>query len=120
MRDTTPILRSFDEAKAKEFYLDFLGFSVQFEHRFEPGTPLYMAVQHGDCVLHLSEHHGDASPGAHIRVTVDDLKGYAAALAAKNYKHARPGPPEETPWGTVELTIHDPFGNRLTFMQAET
>lgn len=25
---TTPILRIFDEAKAKEFYIDFLGFKV--------------------------------------------------------------------------------------------
>jgi hypothetical protein len=29
-----PILRIFDETKAREFYLDFLGFSVEFEHRF--------------------------------------------------------------------------------------
>ena len=32
----TPIFRSFDEAKAREFYIDFLGFEVTFEHRFEP------------------------------------------------------------------------------------
>ena len=37
-----PILRMFDEAKAREFYLEFLGFNVEFEHRFEPGTPLYL------------------------------------------------------------------------------
>jgi len=35
-----PILRIFDEAKAKEFYLDFLGFSLGWEHRFEPDAPL--------------------------------------------------------------------------------
>ncbi|MEM6436951.1 MAG: glyoxalase superfamily protein, partial [Cyanobacteria bacterium P01_D01_bin.115] len=38
---TTPILRIFDEAKAKEFYVDFLGFQVDWEHRFQPGMPLY-------------------------------------------------------------------------------
>jgi hypothetical protein len=32
----TPILRSFDEAKGREFYVDFLGFKVDWEHRFEP------------------------------------------------------------------------------------
>ena len=31
---TTPILRIFDEAKAREFYVDFLGFKVDWEHRF--------------------------------------------------------------------------------------
>ena len=39
---TTPILRMFDVRKAREFYLDFLGFKVDFEHRFEPSLPLYM------------------------------------------------------------------------------
>lgn len=37
-----PILRIFDEAKAKEFYFDFLGFRLDWEHRFEEGLPLYM------------------------------------------------------------------------------
>ena len=41
---TVPILRSFDEAKAREFYVDWLGFGVDWEHRFEPGAPLYMQV----------------------------------------------------------------------------
>ena len=35
---TVPVLRSFDEAKAREFYVDFLGFTVEWEHRFEPGS----------------------------------------------------------------------------------
>jgi len=43
-QQTIPILRSFDEAKAREFYLGFLGFKVDWEHRFEPGLPLYMQV----------------------------------------------------------------------------
>jgi hypothetical protein len=30
----TPVLRCFDEAKTREFYLDFLGFKVDWEHRF--------------------------------------------------------------------------------------
>jgi len=37
----TPILRIFDETKAKEFYVDFLGFKVDWEHRFEELTAIY-------------------------------------------------------------------------------
>jgi catechol 2,3-dioxygenase-like lactoylglutathione lyase family enzyme len=37
-----PILRMFDIRKAKEFYVDFLGFKVDWEHRFGPEFPLYM------------------------------------------------------------------------------
>src|ERR1700760_555208 len=95
----TPILRSFDETRARAFYLDFLGFELVFEHRFEPGMPLYMGVRKGDCVIHLSEHYGDATPGSAVRIPVDDVSAYMAELRAKRFGNARPGEPEKTPWG---------------------
>ena len=110
----TPILRIFDEARAREFYVGFLGFKIDWEHRFEPGLPLYLQVSRGGCVLHLSEHHGDCSPGAAMRIEAADLDGLLAELLAKAYKFARPGI-EETPWGSRDLSVKDPFGNRLTF-----
>ena len=110
----TPILRIFDEAKAKEFYVDFLGFKVDWEHRFEPGLPLYMQISKDSCIIHLSEHHGDCSPGAHLRIETTGLDELQQQLLAKNYKYSRPCS-ENTPWGTREMTIADPFGNALTF-----
>ena len=112
-----PILRIFDEHKAREFYLDFLGFKIDFEHRFGDNFPLYLGVSLGQCKLHLSEHHGDACPGAQIRIETDDIDQFVAALAQKNYKYAKPGKAEPTPWGSREVSIADPFGNRLTFWQ---
>ena len=88
---TTPILRIFDEAKAREFYLDFLGFKVDWEHRFEPGLPLYMQVSKGGCVLHLSEHHGDCSPGAAMRIETSDLEAFHAELSSKQSSTHGPG-----------------------------
>lgn len=113
----TPILRIFDEAKTREFYLGFLGFMVDWEHRFEPGLPLYLQVSRGACVLHLSEHHGDCCPGAALRIDVDDIDSLHAELAGKQYGYARPGI-DDTPWGARELSVKDPFGNRLTFTQS--
>lgn len=113
----TPILRIFDEAKTREFYLGFLGFTVDWEHRFEPGLPLYLQVSRGACVLHLSEHHGDCCPGAALRIDVDDIDSLHAELAGKQYGYARPGI-DDTPWGARELSVKDPFGNRLTFTQS--
>lgn len=113
----TPILRIFDEAKAREFYVGFLGFHVDWEHRFEPALPLYLQVSREGCVLHLSEHHGDACPGAALRIACDDIDGLHAELTARQYGYARPGI-ESTPWDTREVTVRDPFGNRLTFTQA--
>lgn len=110
-----PILRSFDEARTREFYLEFLGFEWMFEHRFEPELPLYMGVRRGGCLLHLSEHYGDGSPGAALRIPVDDVAAYATTLRAKAHGNARPGEPKDVPWGGREITITDPAGNRLTF-----
>ena len=110
---TTPILRIFDEAKAREFYLDFLGFRLDWEHRFEPGLPIYMQVSRDGCVLHLSEHHGDGSPGAALRIETSDLDAFHKELEMKRYKYARPGI-DRQPWGR-DMSISDPFGNRLTF-----
>jgi len=62
-----PVLRIFDENAARAFYLDYLGFKLHWEHRFEPGMPAYMQVSRGDCLLHLSGHHGDGAPGAKLR-----------------------------------------------------
>lgn len=63
------------------------------------------------CVLHLSEHHGDCSPGSAIRIQTDALEALQAELHAKQYKYARPSI-EEKPW-SKEMTISDPFGNSL-------
>lgn len=111
-----PILRIFDEAKAREFYVGFLGFRVDWEHRFEADLPLYAQVSRAGCVLHLSEHHGDATPGAAIRIPCAALEELQGELLAKNYRNARPGI-EEQPWGR-DMTVADPFGNRLIFTTA--
>jgi catechol 2,3-dioxygenase-like lactoylglutathione lyase family enzyme len=113
----TPILRMFDIAKAREFYVGFLGFAVDFEHRFEPDLPLYLQVSRGECRLHLSEHHGDCAPGAGIRIAIEGIDAFHAELSSKQYGYARPGI-ESTPWGTREMRVTDPFANRLIFVDA--
>lgn len=115
----TPILRSFDEARTRAFYIDFLGFELVFEHRFEPNLPLYMGLEKGGCTLHVSEHYGDGSPGVAVRIPVDDVTLYAAELRAKEFGNARPGVPALTPWDSREIAITDPAGNRLIFYTDE-
>ncbi|MDQ1144088.1 catechol 2,3-dioxygenase-like lactoylglutathione lyase family enzyme [Bacillus sp. SORGH_AS 510] len=116
MKSPVPIFRIFDEEKAREFYLNFLGFQVDWEHRFEEDFPLYMQVTNGTCVLHLSEHYEDACPGGAIRIEVENLKELHSDLILKNYKYARPGI-ETTPLKTREVRIGDPFGNRIVFFE---
>jgi catechol 2,3-dioxygenase-like lactoylglutathione lyase family enzyme len=111
-----PILRIFDEAKAREFYVGFLGFKVDWEHRFEPGAPIYMRISRDACVFHLSEHHGDGTPGTVVRVAVDQLEAYHQELHGKKYKYYRPGL-EDQEWGTREMKVQDGFGNSIIFFR---
>jgi catechol 2,3-dioxygenase-like lactoylglutathione lyase family enzyme len=115
---TIPTLRSFDEAKAREFYLDWLGFSVDWTHRLEDWAPLYMQVSRDGIVFHISEHHGDGSPGAHVRVNIKGVREYHAELIGKQYKNNRPGL-ERPEWGGTEFTVIDPVNNRITFAEAD-
>jgi catechol 2,3-dioxygenase-like lactoylglutathione lyase family enzyme len=110
-----PLLRSFSEAQAKAFYGGFLGMDVDWEHRFEPGMPLYMQVSRGALVLHLTEHFGDASPHATVFIPMTGVAAFQADLAAKQHPNCRPGIVDQ-PWGR-EMTITDPFGNRLRFCE---
>jgi len=114
-RQTIPILRIFDVSKAREFYCDFLGFAVIMEHRFEPNFPLYMAVERAGLELHLSEHHGDASPGSTALVWMEAIEDFHTELSSKRYGYGRPGL-DRQPWGD-QMEVHDPFGNRIRFCQ---
>jgi uncharacterized glyoxalase superfamily protein PhnB len=111
---TVPILRMFSVEKAKEFYFDFLGFKLDWEHRFHEGAPLYMQISRGNAVLQLSEHFGDGTPGSAIYFYMKGIKDFHQELLAKNYRHARPGIHDQT-WGTIEVMIDDPFGNKIRF-----
>lgn len=110
-----PILRMFDHVLAREFYCDYLGFEWEWDHLYEPDLPVYAQVTRAGAVLHLTEHHGDATPGSGVMVVVPDLAAYRTCLLAKSHRNSRPGL-QQNPWGQT-MTILDPFGNRITFWQ---
>jgi uncharacterized glyoxalase superfamily protein PhnB len=116
LQQAIPILRIFDEDKARAFYIDWLGFTIDFEHRFEPETPLYMGIHKDFIQLHLSEHHGDSTPGSKVYIVCQDIEKYNAKLVAKNYKYYRPSV-EQSFYNTLCMVVQDPFGNKLSFNQ---
>ncbi len=115
---TIPVLRIFSVEKAREFYVDYLGFAVDWEHRFEPSLPLYMQVSRDGLVLHLSEHHGDATPGSRVFVRIRGLDLFHAEIGARDYAYLRPGI-ADAPWGGRVMELTDPFGNRITLAEAD-
>ena len=77
-----------------------------------------MQISLGECLLQLSEHSGDCCPGAAVKIFTDAIEEYVEELVAKEYP---PGVAEqypgvaEQPWGSLDMLLIDPFGNRLIF-----
>jgi len=113
---TRSVFRIFDYAKTLEFYVNWLGFKIDWEHK-QDHTPVYMQVSLGSIVIHLSEHHGDCTPGGKILIeNFIGLKAYQKQLLDKNYTFMRPGI-ETIPWNpdVYSMEVIDPFGNKLVF-----
>ena len=109
-----PILRIFDLEKAKEFYVGWLGFHINWEHRFDENAPLYLEIERDGLTIHLSEHHGDGTPGTNVFVWVNGVKDFHKELIDKKYKYNRPGL-EKTFYGALSCKVIDPFHNQIIF-----
>ena len=116
LQRTIPVLRMFDVAKAREFYIDYLGFKVEFEHRFHDNAPLFMGISRDGVMLYLSEHHGDGSPGVHVIVDTTGVDDLLDELKAKHYRYMNPGIQDQE-WGARELGVVDPSGNKIYFSE---
>ncbi len=113
---TIPVFRIYALDKALEFYVGFLGFTVDWEHRFEPDGPVYMQVSRDGLAIRLSEHHGDGTPGSIVCVATRGVRALHRELNDKKYRHNRPGL-DERDWGSLEVTVIDPFNNRIIFSE---
>jgi len=80
-----PVLRIPDVEKAKEFYTDWLGFSIDREHRFGENFPLYCQIPKNGILIHLTEHYGDCIPGARIRIQMTGVSAFQQQL--KEYRY---------------------------------
>jgi uncharacterized glyoxalase superfamily protein PhnB len=116
-KQTIPLLRIFDEAKATEFYREFLGFQIDWAHRFEDVAPVYMQVSRAGCTFHLTEHYGDCCPGSTVFVWMTGIQEFHAEVSAKSYGYMRPGI-EKTFYDAYCMEVIDPFGNRIRFHEA--
>ena len=119
---TIPVLRIFSVDKALQFYVDFLGFSLDFGGPVAgEGTPFYGQITRCGTSLHLTEHQYDPSPGATILVWMSGLDGLYVELDRRRREVPVWGPAvwipeiEEAAWGARVLTVGDPFGNHLRF-----
>ena len=108
-----PILRIECVEEAKEFYCEYLGFELDWEHYFEPGAPVYMQVSRNGIRLQLSENNRFRS-GSAIYIDTVGLREFHAQLDATSSRFETPDV-TSSPWSTKQMEMEDPFGNLLRF-----
>jgi catechol 2,3-dioxygenase-like lactoylglutathione lyase family enzyme len=115
---TIPVLRVFAETSARHFYLDFLGFTLDFGGPAQGGdSPWYGQVSRPGATLQLTQQPYEPGPGATVDIWISGLSAYRAELLTRDDGVFGPalGVPgiTETFWGARVMTIPDPFGNHL-------
>lgn len=113
-----PVLRVQDWLVAETFYVDYLGFTTQWLHRFDDEAPAYVRVSRDATLLDLSEHHGDGTPGSVVWIPVADIVAFHRDISGRGHPRVRPGIEDDAPGGPT-LSVTDPFGNVLRFCEAD-
>ena len=100
----TPILRVASLDASLAYYVDALGFAIQWRDRG------FACVRRGEAAIMLSE--GDQGhPGTWVYVGVSDADAFHEEVRVRGaiVRH----PPTNYPWGSREVHIADPDGNVL-------
>ena len=101
----TPILRVADLRASVSYFVDILGFGIDWE------TPGFLSVSRDRCCIFLSQ--GDQGmPISWMWIGVADVEALHAELAAKGAKVRQP--PTNFPWA-LEIQIEDLDGNVMRF-----
>jgi catechol 2,3-dioxygenase-like lactoylglutathione lyase family enzyme len=116
MHAAVPTLRIGDYRAARSFYVDALGFGIDWEWREKrdgpDGEPVFLQISRGPLRLYLSRREGDGVPGGGlVHLYVADVDGWQAQMLTRGI--VAEGPPVDQPWGNRELRVRDPDGNQL-------
>lgn len=113
----TPVFRILDYAQALAFYVEWLGFRIDWADR-PIGGPVYLQVARADVVLHLSGHPTDGAPGSLARAEVQGLLAFHYQLLRQPHAFAIPVL-ARAEWNerVLEMAVTDPFGNRIVFCE---
>jgi len=106
-----PTLRISNYTASKKFYVEGLGFKVDWEHRFKPDFPVFMQISRDDLSFILTEHSGDCPAGNLIHLYVTDVDAWFKEFIMKGISIKEP--PGEHLQGLRSMLIADPDNNKI-------
>ncbi len=105
-------IRSYEEAI--DYYVDWLGFNLDWEWREAPGEPAIVSISRDRINIGLNES-ADAPTGSWLIVAVADIQALA-----DEWNGRRPGSAEVVigaPYEFPVIYLVDPFGNRIDIQE---
>lgn len=109
MEQAVAILPADDLAAARAFYVDALGFRVEWEATTDGHTGL-LGLERGGLRLTIDAPMPGHGREACVSLRVDDADRYYAEWREKTIIEA---PPREEAWGARTFSVFDPSGNTL-------
>lgn len=116
IREVHPVLRAYDVPASLAFFVDYLGFTVDWQDGETPG-PVYLQLSRGPLRLHVSTHHGDGTPGTVLVIEVSGVKEWIDELHRKRYPFFNPGLEEGPGENMLSTELIDPAGNMIRFFE---
>ncbi len=114
LQPPVPVMRVASPIEAGKFYVDFLGFAVDWGWSESNQRPLYAQVSRSGVTLHLSEHH-TANGATELLIRMSGLDALREELSLKAHPYALRF--RKTQDDRREIQITDPFGNLLRFSE---
>jgi catechol 2,3-dioxygenase-like lactoylglutathione lyase family enzyme len=109
-----PALRITDYERSKAYYVETLGFTVDWEHRFEPHFPVFMSIVRDGMQVYLTQHSGDCQVGGLVHFVIPNVDAWHREFRERRASVAE-APNDDL--GFRNMTITDPDGNQLRFME---
>jgi len=116
-KDVHPTLPSQDVSSSIDYYVNELGFDLEFQDN--PSDPTYAGVRRGNVELHLQWHdpkEWTAVERPMLRFLIDEIDALFAEYQKQNVFHLNTEL-RNTAWGTREFAFYDLYGNGLTFYE---
>lgn len=113
----TPVFQITDYPQTMAFYVDWLGFHIDWEERPASGG-CYLQISRGDIVLHLTTYPNESSIGARALAEFTGLLSFHHLLVQR--ESVFPSPPlQKTTWNNrvMQLELFDPAGNCLVLSE---
>jgi uncharacterized glyoxalase superfamily protein PhnB len=117
MTAAIPVIRVNSSIAASAFYSDKLGFRQAFAYRpsAEAQDPCYMGMVRDSVLIHLSSFEANGPTGMSVAFEVGHVDSLHSEFVAKGVPIHMP--PTDQTWGTREMYVRDPDGNKLAFIQ---